>query len=92
MSAGLLDANAMDPSVFLRRMVRRQPSLRKGIDAVAYHPYQMSYARMRFGIKSLRATMKSLGLGSVPIEITEIGMTTAWVSEAFAPPRSAAGA
>ena len=54
-SAGLLDANAMDPSVFLRRMVRRQPSLRKGIDAVGYHPYQMSYARMRFGIKSLRS-------------------------------------
>jgi hypothetical protein len=80
-SAGLLDANVMNPSVFLRRMLRRQPSLRKAIDAVGYHPYQMSYAGMRGGIRLLRATMKSLGLGSVPIEITEAGMTTAWVSE-----------
>jgi hypothetical protein len=80
-SAGLLDANAMNPSVFLRRMLRRQPSLRRGIDAVGYHPYQMSYAGMRYGIAAFRRTMKSLGMGSVPIEITEAGMTTAWVSE-----------
>jgi hypothetical protein len=81
-SAGLLDANAMDPSTFLRRMLRRQPSLRKRIDAVGYHPYQMTYAGMRYGIGALRRTMKSVGMGSVPIEITEAGMTTAWVSEA----------
>jgi hypothetical protein len=80
-SAGLLDANATNPSVFLRRMVRRQPSLRSGIDAVGYHPYQTSYAGMRYGIGALRKTMKSLGLGKVPIEITEAGMTTSWVSE-----------
>jgi hypothetical protein len=81
-SAGLLDANTMDPSVFLRRMIRRQPSLRTRIDAVGYHPYQMSYAGMRDGIRSVRATLKSLRMASVPIEITEAGMTTAWVSEA----------
>jgi len=81
-SAGLLDANAMDPNVFLRRMIRRQPSLRRGIDAVGYHPYQMAYARMRYGIVRLRQTMNALRMGSAPIEITEIGMTTAWVPEA----------
>jgi hypothetical protein len=81
-SAGLLDANVMKPSVFLRRMLRRQPSLRTRIDAVGYHPYQMSYAAMRNGIVSLRATMKALGLKSTPIEITEAGMTTKWVTEA----------
>lgn len=80
-SAGLLDANATDPNVFLRRMVRRQPSLRKGIDAVGYHPYQMSYARMRDGIARLRQTMNRLRMAATPIEITEAGMTTAWVSE-----------
>jgi polysaccharide biosynthesis protein PslG len=81
-SAGLLDANTMDPSVFLRRMIRRQPSLRTRIDAFGYHPYQMSYAGMRDGIRSVRATLRSLRMGSVPIEITEAGMTTAWISEA----------
>jgi hypothetical protein len=81
-SAGLLDANAMNPSTFLRRMLRRRPSLRRRLDAVGYHPYQMSYAGMRYGIGALRRTMRSLGMGSVPIEITEAGMTTAWVSEA----------
>jgi hypothetical protein len=81
-SAGLLDANVMKPSVFLRRMLRRQPALRTRIDAVGYHPYQMSYAGMRDGIVTLRATMKALGLKSTPIEITEAGMTTKWVSEA----------
>ena len=62
-SAGLLDANAMDPNVFLRRMIRRQPSLRRGIDAVGYHPYQMAYARMRYGIVRLRQTMNALRMG-----------------------------
>jgi hypothetical protein len=71
----------MDPNVFLRRMLRRQPSLRKGIDAVGYHPYQMSYARMHYGIVRLRQTMTALRMGSTPIEITEAGMTTAWVPE-----------
>jgi hypothetical protein len=80
-TAGLLDANAMNPSTFLRRMLRRQPSLRTRIDAFGYHPYQMSYGAMRDGIRSMRATMKAVGMGSTPIEITEAGMTTAWVSE-----------
>ena len=65
-SAGLLDANAMNPSVFLRRMVRRQPSLRNGIDAVGYHPYQMSYAGMHLGIKAMRSTMTSSGWAPSP--------------------------
>src|SRR4051794_1480801 len=80
-TAGLLEANAMSPSTFLRRMLRRQPSLRTRIDAFGYHPYQMSYGAMRDGITSMRATMKAVGMGSTPIEITEAGMTTAWVSE-----------
>jgi hypothetical protein len=81
-SAGLLGANAMSPSLFLKRMIRRQPSLRTRIDAVGYHPYQMSYAGMRDGIRSVRTTLNALRMGSTPIEITEAGMTTAWVSEA----------
>jgi hypothetical protein len=41
----------------------------------------MSYARMRYGIVRLRQTMTALRMGSTPIEITEAGMTTAWVPE-----------
>lgn len=80
-SAGLADPDAMNPSVFVRRMVKRRPSLRTGLDAVGYHPYQMSYAAMRYGIARLRNTLKSLRMASVPIEVTEVGMQTLSVPE-----------
>lgn len=81
-TGGLLDANATDPNVFVRRMVRHRPELVREIDAVGYHPYQQSYAGARGGIARIRATMDDAGLKSVPLEVTEIGATTAWVTEA----------
>ena len=78
---GLLDANATDPNTFLRRMVARHPELRTDMDAVGYHPYQQSYDGIISGIGRLRATLRGLGAGPVPIEITEVGITTSWISE-----------
>jgi hypothetical protein len=81
-TGGLLDANATDPSLFVRRMVRHRPELVGEIDAVGYHPYQQAYGPIVGGIQELRSTMRSVGLGAVPIEISEVGATTAWVPEA----------
>jgi hypothetical protein len=81
-TGGLLDANATDPNLFVRRMVRHRPELAREIDAVGYHPYQQSYDGARGGLERIRATLDAAGLRSVPLEVTEIGATTAWVSEA----------
>jgi len=80
-TGGLLDANASDVHVFLQRMVRHRPELRSTIDAVGYHPYQYRYASIIDGIRRFRRTMDQVGLAGAAMEITEIGITTAWVSE-----------
>jgi polysaccharide biosynthesis protein PslG len=80
-TGGLLDANATDPNLFVRRMVRHRPEIAREIDAVGYHPYHQAYGAVLGGIQQLRSTMAAVGLGSVPIEVTEVGATTAWVGE-----------
>jgi hypothetical protein len=80
-TGGLLDANATEPSLFLLRMLRHRPELVRAIDAVGYHPYQQAYAFVLGGIERLRRTMAGAGMGATPIEVTEIGATTAWVAE-----------
>lgn len=78
---GLLDANATDPNLFLRRMVAHRPGLRRQIDAVGYHPYQESYGGILAGTQRLRATLRRLGMARTPMELTEIGISTAWMPD-----------
>lgn len=79
---GLLDANATDPNVFLTRMVRHRPELRRSASAVGYHPYHQEAGAIIGGINALRRTMVQLDMAAVPIEVSEVGVNIAWMSEA----------
>jgi hypothetical protein len=64
------------PPVFLPELVHAQPDLVGHIDGVALHPYGDSAAAVLGKIRTARATLASLGLGSVPLYVTELGWTT----------------
>jgi polysaccharide biosynthesis protein PslG len=64
-----------DAVEFLPAMVQAVPALRGHLDGVAVHPYgtpQVVVARVR----GARAALVGLGMGEVPLYITEFGWTT----------------
>ena len=68
---GLVD---WDGQAFIRDMYRARPDLRGRVDAVGYHPYHLTAARVEGSIAELRAALDRLGQRSVPIEVTEVGL------------------
>jgi hypothetical protein len=64
------------PASFLPRMLAVRPSLRGHLDGVAIHPYGAHPAAVLAGIRTARGTIRSLGLGDVPLYVTEFGWTT----------------
>ncbi len=65
---------------FLRRMFAHRPSLRRNLDAVAFHPYQRSVQNIYARIARLRRALDQIAGPRVPIEITEVG----WARKSFA--------
>jgi hypothetical protein len=63
------------PVTFLPAMVSARPQLRGHLDGVAIHPYARP-AAMLAKIRADRRTLISLGLGSVPLYVTEFGWST----------------
>src|SRR5919201_2555816 len=61
---------------FVRGMFSAHPELKGQVDAVGLHPYASSVGRSLGYVRSLRATLDSLGEAAVPIYITEVGWTT----------------
>jgi hypothetical protein len=62
-------------SAFLPAMVAAAPQLRGHVDGVAVHPYGAP-AVVQNRIRGARAALVSVGLGSVPLYVTEFGWTT----------------
>jgi hypothetical protein len=62
-------------SVFLPSMVRAEPALRGHVDGVALHPYG-NPAVVLARIRGARAALVSVGMGVVPLYVTEFGWTT----------------
>jgi polysaccharide biosynthesis protein PslG len=74
-SVRVLVGGLTNPPVSLPAMVRGAPQLRGHVDGVAVHPYggpQVMVARIR----GARAALGALGMGSVPLYVTEFGWTT----------------
>jgi hypothetical protein len=63
------------PTTFLPAMLDAQPDLRGHIDGIAIHPYGNPFVLLS-KLRAARATIASLGLGPVPIYVTEFGWTT----------------
>jgi hypothetical protein len=76
---GLVDWNAQ---TFVREMYRHRPSLRGNVDAIGYHPYHYDFVDVHASVAELRATLRDLRDGSVPIELTEVGWDGSMASEA----------
>lgn len=64
------------PAAFLSAMLRAQPELVGHIDGVALHPYGANPAQVLARVRGARALLRSLGLASVPLYVTEVGWTT----------------
>jgi len=67
---------------FIRRMAARQPALWSHVSAVAYHPYGGSAATSFDRINTLRGALRLLGVGQLPIEVTETGWAVPPTTEA----------
>lgn len=67
---------------FVARMLARRPDLRGHIDAVAYHPYAPTLAGVYRQLARFRRQLDDAAGPGIPIEITEVGWTTADTPEA----------
>jgi hypothetical protein len=65
------------PRTFLRRMYAHRPDLRGAVDAVALHPYARDPKGVYKVIAGFRRSLDAIAGPGVPIELTEIGWTTA---------------
>jgi hypothetical protein len=90
-SVRVLVGGLKSPSTFLPAMVAARPQLRGHIDGVAIHPYGDPLVVLS-KIRAARATIAALGLGPVPLYVTEFGWTTSPPGAiAYAPQRRRPG-
>ena len=64
------------PRRFLPAILAADPSLRSVINGVAIHPYGRTPVLVMRSVRGARLELDSLGLGLVPLWITELGWTT----------------
>jgi hypothetical protein len=64
------------PNSFLPAMLAARPDLRGHVDGVAIHPWGPNPVAVRRNLRTARAKMRLLGMGSVPIYVTAFGWTT----------------
>ncbi len=64
------------PQTFLPALLAAAPELRTGLDGVGLHPYAPQPAGVVARVAAARAALRALGLGSVPLYVTEFGWTT----------------
>jgi hypothetical protein len=64
------------PRATLSAMLAAHPALRARVDGVAIHPYSAGPLQVLGAIASDRAAMNHLGLGGVPLYVTEVGWST----------------
>jgi polysaccharide biosynthesis protein PslG len=72
----------MSEHTFLERMYRHRPDLAGKVDAIGLHPYQASVDDVYERIRRVRTTLDRLAGPQLPIDVTEVGWTTTWTSEA----------
>lgn len=75
-SARVIVGGLTNPGAFLPDMVRARPDLLGHIDGVAIHPYGTNPTAVLIRVRDARTTLGSLGLGTVPLYVTEFGWTT----------------
>ena len=61
---------------YIQQMTTADPSIASDIDAVALHPYGLTAVDAEKWVNHFRTDLALVGLGSVPLDITEMGWTT----------------
>jgi hypothetical protein len=74
--ARVIIGGVSNPGGFLASMLASRPALRGHVDGVGIHPYAPSPRGVLAGLVSARTTMTAIGLGPVPIYVTEFGWPT----------------
>jgi hypothetical protein len=65
-----------DAPQFVPQMIAADPPVRGALDGVAIHPYGATPAAVLARVAQTRRALDALGLGSVPLYVTEFGWTT----------------
>jgi hypothetical protein len=80
--AHVLIGGLTQPTAFLPALLAADSGLRDQIDGVSIHPYASTPNRVFLAVRNARLAMRSVGLGAVPMYVTEIGWTThGWGSD-----------
>jgi hypothetical protein len=64
------------PRRFLPALIRTLPALRDQLDGVAIHPYAPDPEGVEARVRTARQVLRALGLGTLPLYVTEFGWTT----------------
>ena len=64
------------PALFLPAMLAARPDMRGHLDGVGIHPYGPTPETVLARVRTARGALTSLGLGAVPLYVTEFGWTT----------------
>jgi hypothetical protein len=75
-SARVIIGGLSNPGAFLPALLATGPSLRGHVDGVGIHPYAANPLSVLATVGRARATLAALGLGSVPLYVTEFGWPT----------------
>jgi hypothetical protein len=75
-SARVIVGGLTDARSFLPDLLAAAPSLRNQLDGVGIHPYGSTPQAVIQNVRTARVTLSSLGLGDVPLYVTEFGWTT----------------
>ncbi len=90
-SARVIVGGLTNVASFLPALLAARPDLRGHIDGVAIHPYGPGPTGVLARVRTARRTLRKLGLGSVPLYISELGWTThpagalSWLPEQLRP-------
>jgi hypothetical protein len=74
-AARVIVGGLTDPQTFLPALLVARPDLRGHIDGVAIHPYGSNPESILARVRSARHVVRALGLGAVPLYVTEFGWT-----------------
>lgn len=74
--SGTFNASQDYPAQYVQRMFAADPGLKGNVDGFGLHPYGTTAADVEQWVADFRKELDTLGEGSIPIDITEIGWTT----------------
>ncbi len=75
-TARVIVGGLTNPRTFLPELLSAEPMLRGHIDGVAIHPYGHDPEAVLARVRAARLALRSLGMGSVPLYVTEFGWST----------------